>query len=414
MANIQDYIDWRGDVPFKASPFNKIDALILCQLVYLNFDGLLKDDDFNTMVPLPEAAKLFRESADFKTRSNTGVLINPKTVPFLQSVADSERFSSVKITGYVSKIDVKMEEQFAAATFILPDKTVFVAFRGTDDTIVGWKEDFNLATEDEVPAQRDAVLYLQKTAQTFKGNIRVAGHSKGGNLSIYAAAMVPEKISKRISEIYNNDGPGFYAKKIESQEFQRIIPKINSFYPQFSIVGMMFSHAGKQIFVESDELGIMQHDPFSWHLKGTDFVTLKENNHASRFFYETFNTWVNNMKPVEREIFIETVFNIIEATDATTNSEIEANLLKNSVKIIKAISHLDPKMRKICEKTVIEFFNAGHSKLPEVDRVIRKIMDALEIVPKDVIEKAKLKIENKVDENKGKLAAARNKLIDRK
>lgn len=414
MANIQDYIDWRGDVPLSVSPFNKIDALILCQLTYLKFDGLLPGDDFGNMVTMQKIAEIFKNSSDFKKRSETGVLINAKTVPFLQSVASSERFREVLMTGYSSKIDLADEEQFAAATFILPDKTIFIAFRGTDDNIVGWKEDFNLATENEVPAQRDAVLYMEKCASCISGKIRVGGHSKGGNLAIYASAMVPKKIEKRIIEIYNNDGPGFYKDRIESPQFKNIIPKISSYYPQFSIVGMMFNHAGKKTFVESDEVGIMQHDPFSWHIKGKEFVCLKENNHASRFFYETFNAWVNGMDSAQKEIFIETVFEIIEATDATTNSEIEANLLKNSLKIIRAISQLEPEMRRVCEKTVIEFFKIGHSKLPEVDKVIRKILDLLDNVPKDMLEKARKKIGDSVEHKKEKLVTAKNKLIERK
>ena len=178
MANIQDYIEWRGDLSFEQTPFCNVDALILCQISYLNFDRLLPDYDFNYSQKLSELAELFENAKDFKKRSETGLLINKKTAPFFLSLAKCRRFENILATGYVSKIDLSIEEQFAAISYKLPDGTNFVCFRGTDDSIVGWKEDFNLATETEVPAQKDAVEYLEKAAKNLKGKLRIGGHSK--------------------------------------------------------------------------------------------------------------------------------------------------------------------------------------------------------------------------------------------
>lgn len=371
MANISDYIDWRGDVSFNAAPFNRIDALILCQITYLNFTGLLPDSDFSVSLTLKELADKFKALKDYKKRADVGVLINKNTASFFLKAAESVRFRDVKITGFCSKIDLSIEEQFAAATYLLPDSTCYICYRGTDDSIVGWKEDFNLAIEEEVPAQKDAVEYLEKAGENISGKIRIGGHSKGGNLAIYASAYCSKKVRDRILKIYNNDGPGFYEERIHSEEFKAIEERINSYYPQFSIVGMLFYHSGIQNFVESDEQGVMQHDPFSWHLKGVDFVRLPKNDYASRFFHQTFNEWIVKLSPTEREVFVDTVFGILESTDARTNSEIEANLAKNSVKIIKAINKLDPEMKKMCEKTIREFFLAGHSQLKKFDVKIR-------------------------------------------
>ena len=392
MANIEDYSQWRGDLPFEQSPFCRVDALVLCQISYLNFDRLLPDYDFGVEMKLSELAEIFENSRDFKKRSETGLLINRKTAPFFLQVARTRRFENIRITGYVSKIDLTIEEQFAAASYKLPDRTNFICFRGTDDSIVGWKEDFNLATEKEVPAQKDAVEYLEKAAKNLKGKIRIGGHSKGGNLAMYASAVVDKKISERILCIYNNDGPGFYEARVKSPEFVRIAEKVESCYPQFSIVGMLFQHIGKQIFVESDEIGVMQHDPFSWHIMGKDFVILENNDYGSKFFHNTFNEWISKLEPARREIFVDTVFKIIESTDAKTNTELELNFARNSVKVLKAINKLDPEMRKICKETVIEFFKAGHSQLTKADKVIKQKLEESSEQTKNILKKIKEKI----------------------
>ena len=240
----------------------------------------------------------------------------------------------------------------------------FIAYRGTDDTIVGWKEDFNLAILDEVPAQKDAVKYLDKAMSVLKGSFVVGGHSKGGNLAVYACSKACEAEKKRIELIYNMDGPGFSKKRLHSQEFYSVIPKVRSYYPHFSIVGMLFDHAGTYSVVESDESGIMQHDPFSWHLLGCRYVVLDGFDDTSRFFHDTFNTWISQMPPEQRETFVETLFSIIQATDARTNSEIEQNIVENSVKIIRAIHGLDPELKDGLYKTLKMLFHIAHKRLP--------------------------------------------------
>lgn len=392
MANIQQYIEWRGDLTFEQAPFCRVDALILCQISYLNFDRLLPDYDFSTSCRLSHLAELFENSKDFKKRSDTGLLINKKTAPFFLQAARCCRFRDILATGYVSKIDLSIEEQFAAISYKLPDGTAFICFRGTDDSIVGWKEDFNLATDEEVPAQKDAVEYLENAARNLKGKLRIGGHSKGGNLAIYASAAVDKKISDRIISIFNNDGPGFYEARVKSAEFQRIAGKVDSCYPQFSVVGMLFQHIGNQTFVVSDETGIMQHDPFSWHVMGNDFVLLEKNDYASKFFHDTFNEWIVNLEPKQREIFVDTLFKIIESTDAKTNTELEANFARNSVKILKSINKLDPEMRKLCKETVIEFFKAGHSQLTKADKVIKQKLEESTEQTKNFIKKTFEKI----------------------
>ena len=202
MANIIDYIKWRGDLTFEQDDFNEIDALILSQISYLNFDELIPFNDFENDITLSRLCFEFATSENYVQRSDTGLLINKDTIDLFYYAGNSLRFRDIKVLGYVSVINNDEEEQFSAITYNILNKFHFVAYRGTDDTIVGWKEDFNLAIKDVVPAQIDAVNYLNNVANKTKGTLMLGGHSKGGNLAIYAAAKVSSKINKRIEIIY--------------------------------------------------------------------------------------------------------------------------------------------------------------------------------------------------------------------
>jgi len=366
IPDILDYLNWRGDLTFEESAFNDIDAVILCQILYLNFDGIFKNSGFKDFIKISELAERFINAKDFKTRSNTGVLINKQTVDLLKYAGKSRRFSDIKAAGYISVLDLSMEEQFSAVTYIIKNKMNFVAYRGTDDNIVGWKEDFNLAIHDIVPSQKDAQEYLKTAAQTLRGFFYVGGHSKGGNLAVYASATSPSGIQKRIRTIYNFDGPGFTEEKINSPQFKAIIPKVLSFHPQLSIVGMLFNRAGKCLIVKSFETGIMQHDMFSWALMGKNFSMLDKFEKESEFFNSTVNTWINGLDIEKRKLFIDTVFDIIDATNARTNTELEKNIPENSIRIISAVRKLDPDVREAVKSTIFELFNVINQKLPEI------------------------------------------------
>lgn len=360
-SDICDYIDWRGDLSFEISPFNDIDALIFSQLSYMNFTGLAPSA-FDSSIKLSELAKIFFGSTDFEKRSDLGVLIDPKTNELLKKAGESVRFGNVEVTGFLNRYDSEKEEQFSAVSFVfdkggvLEPQKIFVAFRGTDDTLVGWKEDFNLAFLDFVPAQQDASAYLENVAESFrKAEIFVGGHSKGGNLAIFAGAFLSEKSKKNLSRIYNFDGPGFSQNSLDSDEFFSIKQLIRSVYPQFSIIGMLFHHYDSYKIVQSDEWLVMQHNPFSWFIKGTNFETKDELDLGSGIFFKSFNKWFEELLPNQREQFVETLFGLLESTNAITNSDFDRNKLKNTGKIIKAFAKLEPEIRDEAMKIAGDF-----------------------------------------------------------
>ena len=356
-----DYLDWRGDLSFEASPFNDVDALVLCQLSYINFSNLAPGD-FDPSIRLGEVSKLFFASADFETRSDLGILLDTRTNELLKKAGESVRFGDVELTGFVSEYDKEKEEQFSAVTFVLASgsflnkQQIFVAFRGTDDTIVGWKEDFNLAFLERVPAQEDALAYLTRASLSFKkAEIAVGGHSKGGNLAIFAAAHMAEKDKKRLAFVYNFDGPGFSQENLDSDAFFSIKTKVRSVFPQFSIIGMLFHHYDSCTVVASSEKLLMQHNPFSWEVRATDFCTKDDFDSGSDIFFTSFNKWFEAITPEHREQFIETLFGLLESTNASTNSELTKDIVKNAGKIIKAFAALDPTIRDEAIKIAGDF-----------------------------------------------------------
>ena len=363
MNDFFDYLLWRGDLDFSTSPFNDVDALIFTQLVYLDFSGLLPSP-FGETVTLRELSARFRGAEDFEMRSDVGLIINERCVDLLFACAATERFGAVRVGGYVNKCNARIEEQFSAA-FFCADDFCFVSFCGTDDTLVGWKEDFNLACLEKIPAQEDALSYLKKAVR-LGPPVLVGGHSNGGNLAIYAAAHLSDDEKRHVVAVYNFDGPGFSQKALESAEFKAIEKKTKSFFPQFSVIGMMFRHFKTFSVVRSGQKFVRQHDPFSWFVGPRSLVTQEKLDRGSRRFHLTFNTWFEKLSPEKRSEFVDTFFGVLKLPTAESLSELTEHLAKNSFHIVKAISSLDSDTIKSTLHTVLSILKEAGAELSEV------------------------------------------------
>lgn len=346
MANILDYLTWRGDLPFSASPFNEVDNLILSELAFVDFAGILPEDFSGTMT-LREAARLLSEYRA-EDMVELGVLLPKDLVPLLQRSAESERFGSIALCGYENRIDEGSQLQFAAVTMLLGDGTVFVSYRGTDDTLVGWKEDFNMSFLSVVPAQTYAARYLDRVASLYPHKLRIGGHSKGGNLAVYAAAKASLDTQKRILCVYNNDGPGFLREFLDSTGYARIRDRVRTIVPETSIVGMLLEHECAYTIVKSTNSGIFQHDGFSWEVLGTGFIVLDDRTSESKLVDRTLKAWVASIVPEERERFVEALYQVLSSTSAATLSDIHAD--KDALwRILKSIT---PEQRSVLQKTL--------------------------------------------------------------
>ncbi len=345
MVDFFEYIKWRGDLTFNDSPFNEVDALILCQIAYLNFSGLVKEEGL-TYEKLAESFKL---APDFSERKKVGLLINAKTSDLFIEICKTKRFKSIVMQEYYSKYDENTEEQFCAITNRIEDKdkNTFVIFRGTDDTIIGWKEDFNLAFMESVPSQKDALLYLKKVInRSDVHKVIVAGHSKGGNLSLYACANLEGAEYSKIEKIYNFDGPGFSKEDIKSSSFRCIKEKTFSYYPQTSIIGMLFEHFSNYKVINSSENLVMQHDPFSWNVAAKTFEYKAKLDKISSYFYKRFNKWYLSLDKEKRKQFVDSLFDALNASNAKNLSSISEHFFSSTAAIIKAFADMDDKVRK--------------------------------------------------------------------
>ena len=237
-------------------------------------------------------------------------------------MAESDRFGRLGVTFYRSVFVPEEETQFAAVTFLLDDGTAFLAFRGTDSTLVGWKEDFNMAFRKNVPAQLLAQAYVREYAAAAREPMRLGGHSKGGNLAVYAGAKCGEPVQSRILEIYNYDGPGFMAEMLEDPGYQLIVSKIKTIVPQFSVFGMLLERSEDHRAIYSDASGLLQHEPYSWQVVGKAFVPMEDVTENAYFLDRTLTTWLAGMSNQERSDFIEWIFGIFMQENASQPKDI--------------------------------------------------------------------------------------------
>ena len=327
MYDMFDYLEWRGDLPFSKIGPSPVDMLIFSTLSYIQFDGIVPNTP-NQRISLHEAAVRFFAQSDLENKVRV-----KKDLELLEAAADTERFGSVELSFYRSIFVPEEETQFAAITYYLGDGTAVLTFRGTDRTLVGWKEDFNMTFRDCIPAQIEAQKYLEEFSIHSLLPIRMAGHSKGGNLAVYAAAKSEEALQQRIVEIYNMDGPGFSESMMAEPGYMAVVPKIHSYVPESSIVGILFEHAEPHTIIKSKQIGPMQHDPYSWEILRNDFIQMEDLSEGSKFMDQTTKAWLVAMTPEERNDFVDVIYDILTSGGAVmTEDLIHPKQIKNYVK----------------------------------------------------------------------------------
>ena len=284
----------------------------------------------------------------------------------LAAAAASPRLRDVRVVGHVESTDVRAEKQFAAVTFRLTDDLSYVAFRGTDSTLVGWKEDFNLSFRCPVPSQVAAARYLADVAGRLDGELVVGGHSKGGNLAVYAAASVPADVGGRITRVFSHDGPGFLPEFLATGEFANVAPRIDKTLPQSSLVGMLLEQQEGFRVVKSNRLLIWQHDPFSWRVDGRDFVYLDDLAPDARYLDAAISAWLSSRTNEERERFIDTLYSVVEASRVRTTRELRADWRRNIPTAARAFADLDPETKGFMVDTATALLRLGVRSVPEL------------------------------------------------
>lgn len=346
MGNIMDYISWRGDLSFEQAQFNEVDNLILACFSYVNLDGISAVTK-QKGIGLKKLTKEFMKLHTMKELEADKSFI--RLAPFMMmEMAKSVRFGKCVVRNYVNDIVTEAEQQFAAMEIVLEDGTSYVSFRGTDDTIIGWKEDFNLST-GVVPAQKRAIEYLQKISEHTDGMLRVGGHSKGGNLAIYGSVMC-KSAHEKILEIYSNDGPGFSREFQELPEMKEMMPKIIRIIPEYSIIGTLLEHEKEPVIVASSSKGLLQHDGFSWEVQGPALVRRDSLNKTALRFIEILHKWIDGMDTEQKRLLIDDLFATLQASGYENLSEVQSGGLKSLAAMVKRVEKFAPESRGMMQE----------------------------------------------------------------
>lgn len=382
MANISDYLDWRGDIPMSVDPFNEVDNLILAELAYTDFADIVPPPSKeHQYVTLQDACEMFfsmySEEEIMEKNSTT------KVAPFLmKKMIKSKRFESMLLMDYVNEIDEENQTQFSVISFLLPDDTIFVSFRGTDNTIVGWKEDFNMSFLYQTQGQIRAARYLDDWFGDTTKKLRLGGHSKGGNFAVYAAAFCHPRIQERIVQVYSNDGPGFLKKITEQPQYQKMLPKVISTIPESSIVGMLLENELDHRVVKSSQSGAMQHDAMSWEVLGNHFVFAENLAESSIMLDKTLKNWIYGLEPEEREEFVNILFDTLQSTGATTLDELVANKMAMMNNISKTLSELSSEKQQVLRDVIKRFaYSSGETIADNVQERLQKIPHPEKLLP---------------------------------
>lgn len=360
IGTILEYVKEYGDYTFKEKPMNEVDSLVFCQFAYLKFDGLVP---LVTTRQKSVSMQYIREHADYEKlyaderyeKLNRGLF---------QAMLKSRRFRSTNMNCYINIVEPEWETQFSAITFLLEDGTIYLAFRGTDETIVGWKEDFNMAFLDPVPGQSFSVKYMHMVTKRFRKKFYTGGHSKGGNFAEYAALNCSKEVQERILNIYNLDGPGFRPEVLQRFDREAIASRIIKIMPRSSIVGMLFQPPdAKYEVVESKRMGLLQHDPYSWLVEEDHFVKVKDIYPSRKFSDGTLNEWILSRDEAELRLFVDTLYQVISASCAVTLMDFTADWKKSMNCVLTALKEVNPETKKVISSIIKSLFTMTKERM---------------------------------------------------
>ncbi len=378
MGTVLDYLNWRADLRFSQDPFNDVDALILAMLSYLPYKGIVPGVDEKEKISLEETARrYFLEHPSHKDDpENNGLTISPSMnqglMQLFKMTSKSARYSEMRLSRFVEKTDFPAEQQFAAITFSLPHtkRNRVIAFRGTDSTLIGWKENFGLAYMKEVPAQESASKYLEREISIFSGKVTVCGHSKGGNLAVYAASRLKGNDRSHLSRIVNFDGPGFNFSILPRSSFSNCTDKVVNYLPEESIVGVLLDTVGDRNVITSSARYLFQHNPLTWGIERSGFIG-GELSKTTKLFEETVETWLAQLTLERRKAFIDALFDVLGASEGKTIDPKEG--LKDISKVIKSVSNLDEETRKMLSEVLASITDQA------MDTILKAIKEKLSL-----------------------------------
>ncbi len=367
---ILEYLEEYGDCSLRDMPMNDVDSLVLCQFAYLKFDGLVPGVKENApSVTLKQLAA----HADYEKLYGDERYEKVNRALF-EGMLKGQRFGNMKLNCYINIVEKEWETQFSAVTFLLEDGTLYIAFRGTDETIVGWKEDFNMSFLSPVPGQAYSVKYLNMITGRLHSDFYLGGHSKGGNLAVYSAMNCAPQVQERIRKIYSMDGPGFRPKVLEECGYRHIADRVVKLVPRASLIGMIFEWENGYRVVDSKTFGLAQHNPYTWIVEDDHFVETEEIDKRHSIRNSAINEWMLGLEGEQLELFVDALFQVLEASQADDLIAFTADWRKSIHGMITALKLVDEQTKKaVWEITKLLFESYGnHRKSKPPKAVIRR------------------------------------------
>lgn len=362
MGSLLDYLSWRGDLTFSQDPFNEVDGLVLAILAYMDFTPVF------TQISDPVERTLSRGSSFLKS---IGEQMKQDDLPFLKDVpefleraARTNRFGSIALKEYIHQLDPEKTKQFSATIFSAEPSIHVVSFRGTDDSVAGWKEDLEMSFKSHVPAQIEGRRFLTEQIPSLDGEVYLVGHSKGGNIAIYAAATLPVERKKPIKTIYNYDGPGFHEEFVESSHYRSIVDRVETILPESSVVGVLMEQKTRYRAVNcATGLALMQHNPFLWNVLGNTFEAAGSLSKKSKGIQSTVQTWLRQLTPDEQKTFIDALFSVLDEAGIRRFSDVTKDAFSSAQGILKAYGKLDDEKKEHMKKVLDMLWDEGGKTL---------------------------------------------------
>lgn len=352
MANIIDYVKEYGKFDFLQEPFNEVDSLVLCQLVYLNFEKFVPDFKENGQ---PVSIQSIYRQPD-RERILDDYWYRENNIELFTAMTQSVRYGSLGMNYYVNIINEEDETQFSAMTYLMGDGSVYLAYRGTDANMVGWKEDCNLAFSKPIHSQYLSVEYMNRVSKYLSGGFFVGGHSKGGNLAVYAAMNCSDDVRERIIHVYNHDGPGFRPEIRKQGNYEAVRERISKYIPKSSIVGMILEDHTDYEVVESKGVGLFQHNAYSWKVKEGSFIRAKNMTEVRMIRDAAVNEWILSLTEEEIHAFVDTLYEVVCASEAKNVFQFGDDIKKSVQSVMEAAREVDDSTKKMIQSILRALF----------------------------------------------------------
>lgn len=382
MGTVLDYLKKYGKYSFEEMPMTEVDSLALCQLSYLKFDGMVPGQEEKAVLPAVTLESL-KDHPDFE-KLFADVRYEKPNRALYEKMISGERFRSLQLNYYINVIEQRWETQFSAVTYTMGDGTRYIAYRGTDETIVGWKEDFNMAFLSPVPGQAYSVEYLNSMAEKFDGPFYVGGHSKGGNLAVYSAMNCDAKLQDRIVKVYSMDGPGFRPEVLKNCDYEKIADRVVKILPNSSLVGMIFESGMYFQVVKSKTFGLLQHDPYTWLVTGNHLVRADRLYERRQQMDNNLNQWILSLNEQQLRTFVDTLYQVITASQADNLIDFTAEWKKSMNGVIAALKEVDEETVEALKEIVGSLFEiARENRKKQVAAKAEAALEALGAKGKD-------------------------------